>query len=868
MSDEPEVPGRETLAEEPALEDGQPPLDEVQTENPLPLTADVYAAQYWAEYESPFGLHQPAEWRHQYSGTAGYHTSPASTYVPPVSSGGMQFSDGYRIEGEARTYVDGQWYGTTPATGDLPYGAESEAGYQYMPRSAPIPGVDDPADRQTEDLAQMPPIGRDGREAGEGPWQFQGEEWNQDNWQDSLEDGDLADFQESAPRPMRFHELGVRDIEVMWRWVGGMSDELVLARYHGWRRIERLLEAASDTLRRRGEALMQRWNSAADGVSASEAFLERVDASIVSMDHWAWIADRHASALWNVKEAIRIAQLKLRPLYIHYRVALALQENWRAIQQSGQDPTYGSAADQGDLPPLGTLAGQPRDGNIDNLIELVAPVDIVHDLRINDPSDGWSPHVTPVLYDGSGGYRDVSSPEEVLEAYHNRAAEIVQPLADIYENEHRFSLTRGRRFEGPNPQDVGPPRDLSGIEMRPFAMPGIPGVTGGGGPAGLGLPAGLTAPGALASAGPPPPIAPNLPAFAGLPGQPPPVGLPPGGFLAGTPVAPGVTLPPGAVAPGVTAPIGPGTVPPIPPIPITVPGAVPGVAPGVVPGATALPGQVSVPGAAAVPGGVTAPGAVAVPGTAGAGIPGFSPVAGGAPVTLPGLSAAGISAAGAAAAALQTSTGLGAAPPVVGPDGLAVPGATPATAAGAGFTGPGVPGSGVPGTGIGAAGAAAAPGAVPGQPGSGMLMPPPPPPLMPPMAGQQSGQPAGRGGPGSPHLRGAAGGVPPVPPPAFIPPGRVSQPGRTPTAPQRVPATLPGATGRTARTGGLTGLRGTNPAARPAAAPRPAPPASPAEAVPAPGDQELWTVKKPKRLLQGAPPGPVAEHSRPIGSPG
>jgi hypothetical protein len=116
-------------------------------------------------------------------------------------------------------------------------------------------------------------------------------------------------------------------------------------------------------------------------------------------------------------------------------------------------------------------------------------------------------------------------------------------------------------------------------------------------------------------------------------------------------------------------------------------------------------------------------------------------------------------------------------------------------------------------------------------------------------------------------LRGTANGLPPAPPAAFIPPGRVSQQSRTPTAPQRVPATLPGATGRTTRTGGLNGLRGTTPAARPAAA-APAPAAGHGDAVPAPGDQELWTVKKPKRLLQGAPQAPVAEHGRPIGSPG
>jgi hypothetical protein len=108
-------------------------------------------------------------------------------------------------------------------------------------------------------------------------------------------------------------------------------------------------------------------------------------------------------------------------------------------------------------------------------------------------------------------------------------------------------------------------------------------------------------------------------------------------------------------------------------------------------------------------------------------------------------------------------------------------------------------------------------------------------------------------------------------PPMFVPPGRVTQQGNTPTAPQRITPALSG-TARTARPARLTGLRGaaghtapprSEPASRPEAASAP-------ETVPVPGDhdRELWTVDKPKGLLQGSASRPPAQHGKPIASPG
>jgi hypothetical protein len=105
----------------------------------------------------------------------------------------------------------------------------------------------------------------------------------------------------------------------------------------------------------------------------------------------------------------------------------------------------------------------------------------------------------------------------------------------------------------------------------------------------------------------------------------------------------------------------------------------------------------------------------------------------------------------------------------------------------------------------------------------------------------------------------------------FVPPGRVTQQGRTPTAPQRVAPTLPGGAqpGRPARPTGLRGVAGQP------AAPRSEPAAQrdatgAPETVPAPGEQdrELWTVRKPKGLIQTSVPHRPAQHGKPIGSSG
>jgi hypothetical protein len=876
-------PGIETRAEPPDLEPGEQLVDPQET-NPLPLSADLYAAEYLAGYESPFGLYQTEPWRDTAPGQAGYTGTGGTVRVPVTPSIGNSPGQSVTVEGGSYGPVATDWYSTTPADGfRLGPDDHTEASLQYRPREDPLPNMrgdegydrrhDDQTDARLTDTVNTGP-----REIGEGPEEFQHPDWNQENWEDNY-DGEDTDFHSDEERaahaagyiPLHFFQKDVRDIHIFWRWVGGMSAEHTEARAIGWLRIERLLRSVQDQLVGRGRTLMETWTSAAGNASASENFMIEMDASAASLDRWTWVADRHKTALNRIASAIRTAQDELGPLYTHYRVARALLDNWPAIYSSNQDPVYASS-DTSDLPPLGNLDHHPgySDGET-NILPIGGGGDPERAMRINDPSDGWNPATTPVLYNGQGGEIEINSVDDLLQAYHNRAAAIVQPLADTYYNEHLLSLTRMRGWDGPLPDDVSPPRNWddvnpTGLVDGLLAQVGasIPGPGGGLGgvpsmsdnPLFNGPGTGVPAPG----------ISPDLTGLpvggfpGGLPSQ------PDGGFLAGTPVA-FANQPPVAT-------------PPIPggPSQLTVPGMPPAIVPPTLPVSPApapqqqiaaqQAAQVAAQQAAqaaaqqaaqaaqaaqqaaiaaqqavnnvALPGGQ--PSISVQPGVAPEGVAaGVSPVQAGQPVTLPGVSPAAATAPG--------TLPLTAVAGQVAPGGFA-PGIAP----------PGVDATGVS---VPVQGGAALPGVTGGAVGltdaqAMAMMPPPPPPIVPPVAGSQQGGQRSSGQTAGPA------GMPPPPSPLFVPPGRVTSTGRAATAPQRIPPTLAGASAKPGRTARLAGVQGASTTQRQ----EPAQQVRKPETVTVPGehDRELWTVKKPKGLLQGAPPPEPAKQGKPIGS--
>ncbi|WFE25951.1 hypothetical protein O7623_21655 [Solwaraspora sp. WMMD791] len=278
-------------------------------------------------------------------------------------------------------------------------------------------------------------------------------------------------------------------IETMWGWIQNESDERVVAVAEMWHRISVLLDSTRNNLQRYATSLADRWQS-----PAGEYFMQRVGATLYSLDEWKEAADSNRRGLEQLATKIESTQREFRSLWEQYTVEAA-------------DPDKG--------------------------------------LQWSDTYD-WIPGTT-------GRTR-----KDVMDDYYERARDIIKPLADMYIDVYLSHITRGTAFKGPTDAAVVDPTlttPTGGPGLPPGVPPGgAPGapptrpdlIRPGAPPAGLD-----TGPGAPPSA--PPPVVPDGLNLAGgtvaPPTAPPPVPTvtPPGAGPAPSP-------PPAVVPPGVTPP--------------------------------------------------------------------------------------------------------------------------------------------------------------------------------------------------------------------------------------------------------------------------------------------------------------------------
>ncbi|MGW0505204.1 hypothetical protein [Micromonospora sp. NPDC003241] len=319
------------------------------------------------------------------------------------------------------------------------------------------------------------------------------------------------------------------NIEQMWEYVRKESDERTTALAEMWRRAASLLQSTRDNLQRHADSLDAKWQS-----PAARVFMGRVGATLHSLDEWKTVASNNATGLEQLASKIKTTQTEMKTLWEEYRAEQVRQGERRSDDKGFQ------ASDLVD----------------------------------------WIPGVT-----GNDG----RSYEDVQKDYHQRAKNIVKPLADFYIDTYITNISRGGRFKGPTDAVL-------------FDQSSVPRPTGPGGP-----PGGRPGAPSLNGARPNRPDMPNRPKTGDRPTEPaaPPPGTPDGVSLAGTtaPVAP--AGPPPAAPPPVNTPntpVAPGPAPP----PVTGPGLRP-ANPGLnQPGTGARPNapRTSLPGA----GGPTTPG--------------------------------------------------------------------------------------------------------------------------------------------------------------------------------------------------------------------------------------------------------------------
>ncbi|MFF0150123.1 hypothetical protein [Micromonospora sp. NPDC005203] len=322
---------------------------------------------------------------------------------------------------------------------------------------------------------------------------------------------------------------------------------------------------------------------------AGRVFMSKVGAALHSLDEWKEVADKTASGLDQIAGKIETTQTEMRKLWLEYK---AEQENQARLRKEDSEVTS-----------LGDAFG------------------------LNNPKT-----IT-----------------EVQKDFHERAKNIVKPLADLYIDVYISNISRGGTYKGPTNAVV--------IDPSTIPRPGRPKGPVGPGPAAVNM----TADGRIRPDAPNRPDAPSRPDGSALPTPtPPPAGLPDGVGLAGTVTAPPPPGPP-PVAPPVTGT--PGAPPPPTPV---LPGGLGGPRPNA-PNTAGRPGtpRTTLPGAggptpgsrgpapsrptlpgASNPGGSpprrgAAPGRPTLPG--GGGSPGGSPGKGAAPnrPTLPGNTGAG-----------------------------------------------------------------------------------------------------------------------------------------------------------------------------------------------------------------------------------
>ncbi|WP_326550392.1 WXG100 family type VII secretion target [Micromonospora sp. NBC_01813] len=309
------------------------------------------------------------------------------------------------------------------------------------------------------------------------------------------------------------------NIETMWGWIQNESDERVLAVAEMWRRITVLLESTRDNLQRYATALAAKWQS-----PAGEYFMERVGATLYSLDEWREAADSNYRGLEQLASTIKTAQQNFRPLWEQYIVVAA------------------------------------------------------------DPDKGWQWSDT---YDWIPGLTGRTR-QDVMDEFFDRARDIMKPLADTYIDVYISHITRGTMFKGPTDAAVNHPQDIPApnpFGPPPGAPPGggpgappggpRPGLPGGPGPDALAppqLPDGLNLAGGAVTAPAPPPGSVVPPPGAGPAPSPPPAVVPPGGSPIGPrPGSPGLGRPNLPPTPGGNRPTAP-TRPPGPPRP-ALPGA-------------------------------------------------------------------------------------------------------------------------------------------------------------------------------------------------------------------------------------------------------------------------------------------------------
>jgi len=410
-------------------------------------------------------------------------------------------------------------------------------------------------------------------------------------------------FPSSGTTDWRFRaDGGDADIETMREWLTGMDSGPMHKHAEAWRRAGTLLTDAAATLRTRAAALQAGWRSP----DASAAFLERVGATLYSLDSWAVVAGNNAQGLEMIAGAVSSAKADIEPLYEEYQRAQADEARARERDRGFQ------------------------------LTDL------------NDPVSG---------------NEEVRSEEEVSREYHERAVPIVKPVADAYVDAQFWWMDQGRRFAGPldfqagtgagpaaggggggvapTPTIAGGPSVLppwapsaaSPLSPTPGGTAGstpVPDVSGGGHLAGAAPPAVAPAPAAPAPVGPSP-VGP--PVGGPTPGLPPilrPPATPPGTQPARPPAArPPVLRPPATPAgrpPAARPPTTPGGSSVIRP-PATPAGRPPAARPPAAPGSSSV-----IRPPAARPPGAGSPGA-RPPGTGapGAGSPGARPPGAGSP---------------------------------------------------------------------------------------------------------------------------------------------------------------------------------------------------------------------------------------------
>ncbi len=358
--------------------------------------------------------------------------------------------------------------------------------------------------------------------------------------------------QANSTIPYQGTDWGSTDVDSLWEMVRRESDERVFALAAMWRRASTLLDATRQNLQRHAEALQSKWTSPAGTV-----FMQKVGASLYSLDEWKQAADDNASGLEQLGAKIGQVQREMKAYYESY--------------QAEQDKQAKKREDENWVGWVNPFGENPKS---------------VEDVR-NEAKEG--------------------------------AVALVKPLAEMYMDVYFTKLGRGSVYQGPT-NAAFRHEDAPAIPARPGspgAAPGAPGVGGGGLPR-PGTPGTGDAP---ATPTPPPanPGIDTPPAPPAPPG-PPPAAAPEGIDLAGGGApAPAPPTAPAPTPPGVAP--GPAPAPPTAPgIPTNL-GGRPTLPPAGPAGRPTPPNKASLPGTgrpAPAPRG-PAPGKPTLPGTRGSG---------------------------------------------------------------------------------------------------------------------------------------------------------------------------------------------------------------------------------------------------------